>query len=275
MKKLFNWILFLILFPIIIFSYLIRYSILLFRLIVVCLEEINNIVITPLVKIKIIKPAKNVYRIIKISIFLNFVDYAVFTITGICLILLYKFPTEMGEININVVISIFAASMFYYVTILIPRIIEIRKMNNNITNSIKNIFLLIFTLIRGIKKEETGEYYTAILDFMECVVKDKEKTKKDFWGLYCKPEHQKLFVKVITLIKDEIEIILINYSHLLPTDIKLKLTRFCTVSYKQTDLMANNEEFTKNQYFEILKELVTDMLELSTYTNIEFNEKVL
>lgn len=208
------------------------------------------------------------------KIYLVDIDKTIFWITLSCLlwILIYKlllinidpFFTDTYNISANIAditytifSSIIAASIFYIVTVFLPRCNAINNMRRNIVPEIKHINGIVKCVVEVINKENKNIKYTfdefSRIIYIKHYPLEFEKLKNDFVNFISETDKLEVLIRTTSYLKSYIEPIYNNYSNILLQEIIVAMNDY---KFRNFDF-SNISEDRIEAYFMQLVHIIT------------------
>jgi len=171
-----------------------------------------------------------------------------------------------AEITFSIFSSIVAASIFYFVTVFIPRCNAINNMRRNILKDLLHINSLIEPIV-SVNKQRTNKKYTfeefSILIHNKQHEAEFEIFKNDFVNHFIHEDKMEGLKVSILYLKSYIEPIYQNYSNILPWVVIELLNDY---KYRNYDLSILSEDKTttyENYLYQIVQaRMITDIFKI-------------
>jgi hypothetical protein len=185
----------------------------------------------------------------------------------------YNTSANIAEITYSIFSSIIAASIFYMITIFIPRFNAINNMRKNIVTDIFFINNMIKSIIVNVNKGNSSIKYTfeEFIILMHCKQYpiEFEKAKKDFEIFFASENKSNKLKKIdglkvtISYVKSYIEPIYQNYSNILPQVIIEQLNDFKYRNFDLTNLSEDNKTIYNHFFMQIVQTaMITNLFKI-------------
>lgn len=210
--------------------------------------------------------------------YLNSVDYIVFGVSIICLlwITFYKLSwlnldplfgnaDKWADITYTVFTSIFAAGLFYLLTIFTPKIPKLKKMRKQLSQYMNEYDRFTVVIISKIINSSTKSPYT-LDSYLEILKKGNfqstnyKQINKDFkiaFGLVNNPAD---FNRIMSIMNQYLNNILILYKDIIPSDIYAQILDACNLMFTSLEpintINTTNIKTHSNNYFNVFNQLI-------------------
>ena len=184
----------------------------------------------------------------------------------------YNIAANIADITYTIFSSIVAASIFYIVTVFLPRFNAINNMRRNIVPDLLHINNMIKNIVVTVNKENTNIKYT--FEEFSTIIHNKqhkldlEKVEKDFVSHFCESNLLEGLKVTISYLKNYIEPIYLNYSNILPQVIIEQLT-----DYKFRNFDLSNLSKDKKGIYDILFMQIVQSIMITNLFKIYYDLK--
>jgi hypothetical protein len=182
------------------------------------------------------------------------IDKIVFSISLACLIwiicfkfwwtsdsfneLLFQDADIFADITYTVFTSVIAAGIFYFFTIYLQRIIKTIRARPDIRSCVSHMNTLSSSIITQIPRTALNQKYT-VEDFMYEIKTNKEIVQDDFIRFYDLIHPSTAIFETLSYQMTYINVILVNFSDLLPDKFLLPIKEFSTQNFQTLKLFQN------------------------------------